>query len=40
MQPEMHFAYLIAELLFCVMCDVTSTALAHWPALWESSLEQ
>lgn len=30
----------IAELLLCVMCDVTCTALAHRPASWESSLKQ
>lgn len=30
----------IAELLLCVRCDVTCTALAHGPALWECSLEQ
>lgn len=30
----------IAELLLCVMCDVTCTALAHRLASWESSLKQ
>lgn len=30
----------IAGLLLCVRCDVTCTALAHRPALWESSLKQ